>query len=91
PRISTRGAIVSVGAQTVPETNQRSLETVLRVKDGDSVIIGGLMRKGNSETVSKLPLLGDIPFLGALFSDTSRLQEDVEIVIMVTPRILKTE
>lgn len=91
PEISTRGAIVQVGPQTVPEKNIRTLETILRVPDGESVIIGGLMRKGDSETVSKLPLLGDIPLLGALFSTTQKLQDDVEIVIMVTPHILQAE
>ena len=91
PEISTRGAIVTVGAQTVPEKNIRTLETILRVPDGDSVIIGGLMRKGTSESVAKIPLLGDIPILGALFSTTNKLQDDVEIVIMVTPHILKIE
>lgn len=91
PDISTVGPIVAVQGQAIPVRNTRNLETILRVADGDSVIIGGLMRKGSSENVAKIPLLGDIPILGALFSDTSRLQEEVEIVIMVTPRILKTE
>ncbi|HEY9842849.1 MAG TPA: hypothetical protein V6D23_20450 [Candidatus Obscuribacterales bacterium] len=49
------------------------------------------MRKGTSESVAKIPLLGDIPILGALFSTTNKLQDDVEIVIMVTPHILKIE
>lgn len=91
PNISTRGEVVTVGGQTVPERNTRSLSTVLRVPDGDSVIIGGLMRKADTETRNRIPLLGDIPLLGALFSDTQRTQEDVEIVIMVTPRILQSK
>ncbi|MBF2052148.1 MAG: type II and III secretion system protein [Candidatus Sericytochromatia bacterium] len=91
PNISTRGEVVSVGGQTVPERNTRSLSTVLRVPDGDSVIIGGLMRKADTETRNRIPLLGDIPLLGALFSDTQKTQEDVEIVIMVTPRILQSK
>lgn len=90
PEISTRGAIVQVGSQTIPEKNLRTVETILAVPDGESVIIGGLMRKGDSESVSKLPLLGDIPILGALFSTTQKLQDDVEVVIMVTPHILQT-
>lgn len=91
PEISTRGSVVQVGAQTVPEKNIRTLETILAVPDGESVIIGGLMRKNDTENVSKLPLLGDIPVLGALFSTTQKTQEDVEIVIMVTPHILQTQ
>lgn len=91
PEISTRGEIVSVGAQAIPEQNRRLVATMLRVKDGESVIIGGLMRKSNTEVTSKIPLLGDIPILGGLFSSTSKAQDDVEILIMVTPRILATE
>lgn len=89
PSISTRGELVSVGGQTVPELNQRSVATILRVPNGETVIIGGLMRKADTKAVSKIPLLGDIPLLGSLFSTTRNSQEDVEIVIMVTPRILK--
>jgi len=91
PNISTRGEVISVGgAQAVPERNTRSLATVLSVPDGDSVIIGGLMRKSDTETRSRIPFLGDIPLLGALFSSTDKSQEDVEVVIMVTPRILQS-
>lgn len=89
PNISTRGNTVSVGTQSVPEQNTRNVETILRVKDGDSAVIGGLMRKIDNEQVSKIPLLGDIPILGSLFSTTSREKEDVEVVIIVTPRILE--
>lgn len=95
PDISTRGAVVTVltngQPQTIPEVNTRRVDTTLRVPDGESVIIGGLMRKSDTEQTSKIPLLGDIPILGALFSTTEKTQEEVEIVIMVTPRILKAE
>lgn len=90
PEISTRGELVSAGGQTIPEINNRKVDTILTVEDGESVVIGGLMRKTDTEVKNKIPLLGDIPFLGALFSDTVTSKEDVEILIMVTPRILKT-
>lgn len=91
PNLSTRGPIVTVGGQTIPELNRRTVETILSVADGDTVIIGGLMRKNSSENVDKIPLLGDIPVLGALFANTQKQQEEVEIVIMVTPHILNAE
>ncbi len=91
PTISTRGAAVNIGTQAVPEVNQRQVDTILRVPDGESVIIGGLMRMSETENVDKIPLLGDIPLLGALFSTREKSQEEVEIVIMVTPRILKAQ
>lgn len=90
PEISTRGELVTAGTQTVPEINNRKVDTILTVEDGESVVIGGLMRKADTEIKNKIPLLGDIPLLGALFSDTVTSKEDVEILIMVTPRILKS-
>ncbi len=90
PEISTRGELVSAGGQTIPEVNNRKVDTILTVEDGESVVIGGLMRKTDTEVKNKIPLLGDIPLLGALFSDTVTSKEDVEILIMVTPRILKS-
>lgn len=89
PEISTRGELVSVGSQTVPELNKRTVATILRVPNGETVIIGGLMRKSDTDVTSKIPLLGDIPLLGGLFSTTQKSKEDVEIIIMVTPRILQ--
>lgn len=91
PNISTRGNLVAVSGQAVPEINKRSIETTLRVKDGESVIIGGLMRKADTQDKSKIPLLGDIPFLGNLFSTSTSTSENVEVVIMVTPHILAAQ
>lgn len=91
PEISTSGASVNVGPQAVPIVNTRNVDTTLRVPDGETVIIGGLMRNSETENRDKIPLLGDIPLLGALFSTTEKSQTEVEIVIMVTPRILKAQ
>ncbi|MBC7337912.1 MAG: type II secretory pathway protein, partial [Clostridia bacterium] len=61
----------------------------LRVKDGQPIIIGGLITEEDIKNLFKVPLLGDIPFIGHLFrSETSsRMRE--EVVLIVTPRILK--
>jgi type II secretory pathway component HofQ len=91
PDISTRGQTVSVGGQTVPERGRRMVETTLRVRDGESAIIGGLMRTVTNEQQSKVPVLGDIPVLGSLFTNTRQEKEDVEVLIMLTPRIIKNE
>ncbi|PIQ24685.1 hypothetical protein COW36_23195 [bacterium (Candidatus Blackallbacteria) CG17_big_fil_post_rev_8_21_14_2_50_48_46] len=91
PDISTRGQTVTVGAQSVPEKGKRMVETTLRVRDGESAVIGGLMRTITNESKSKVPVLGDIPFLGGLFTNTKIEKEDVEVLIMITPRIIKNE
>lgn len=91
PDISTRGQNVSVGAQTIPEKGKRMIETTLRVRDGESAVIGGLMRTITNERQSKVPVLGDIPLLGNLFTNNLLEKEDVEVLIMITPRIMKSE
>jgi len=91
PDISTRGQTVSVGAQSIPEKGKRMIETTLRVRDGESAVIGGLMRTITNERQSKVPVLGDIPLLGNLFTNNTQEKEEVEVLIMITPRIMKSE
>jgi type IV pilus assembly protein PilQ len=91
PEISTRGQSVDVGIQAVPEKNTRKVETLLRVRDGESIVIGGLMRQSTNESRAKIPILGDIPLLGGLFSTTNSGQEEVELLIIVTPKIMKVD
>lgn len=89
PQISSRGKEVIVNRNPVPETLIRSLSTTMTLKSGESIVIGGLKRKNNSEASNRLPLLGDIPFLGTLFSSTSWSGAESELIIMVTPYILE--
>lgn len=71
----------------VPVVNDRNVQTTLRVKDGETVIIGGLFRKETSNSSSQIPILGDIPFLGTLFRQNSSTDNQSDIVIEVTPHI----
>lgn len=89
PTISTRGATINLSQGPAPEVNERRVNTTLRVKDGGSVIIGGLMRQSSTTGKNKIPILGDIPLLGALFSTSTSQEEEVELVIIVTPHIMK--
>jgi type IV pilus assembly protein PilQ len=60
------------------------------VDDGNTVIIGGFIRKREAKTVRGIPLLKDIPILGALFRETTKTVEDRELLIFITPTIIKT-
>jgi Flp pilus assembly secretin CpaC len=66
----------------------RQASTTVRLKDGNSVIIGGLLSEERTETVTKLPLLGSIPGLGYLFQHHNIVTQKKDLVIEVTPRIL---
>lgn len=81
----------SAGAQTViqlPVVDLRELSTTVKVKDGEVVIIGGLIKKEESLAENKTPLLGDIPILGNLFKSHDRTQRNTELVILIQPRII---
>ena len=61
----------------------------IRVRDGNTLILTGVLNTTDKETVKKFPILGDIPLIGQLFRNTASSKEKNELVIMVTPQILK--
>ncbi|EPN8550509.1 pilus (MSHA type) biogenesis protein MshL [Vibrio alginolyticus] len=63
----------------------RESDSVIRAKDGDVVVIGGLMKQQNRELVSKVPFLGDVPALGHLFRNVNNVTEKTELVILLKP------
>ncbi|MCO4322482.1 pilus (MSHA type) biogenesis protein MshL [Aliidiomarina quisquiliarum] len=69
-------------------SNIRESDTIIRARDGEVVIIGGLMQTGYSEDVSQVPLLGRVPFLGELFTNRRQLETKKELVIMLRPTIV---
>ena len=72
----------------VPSIDTRSVETQVLVRDGQTVVLGGIYETERRETVSKVPFLGDIPGVGALFRSKSNTSNKAELLIFVTPRIL---
>ncbi|MFK2878419.1 type IV pilus secretin PilQ [Rhodanobacter hydrolyticus] len=72
----------------VPEINTQSVNTSVLVDNGQTVVLGGIYEVDKSNTVTKVPGLGDIPVLGILFRTTSRNDSKAELLIFVTPRIL---
>lgn len=73
-----------------PTTTKRKVKTVVRIKDNQTVVLGGLMRDRVSEGVAKVPFLGDIPLLGALFRTKNRTVEKRNLLIFMTPHIVMT-
>lgn len=87
PEISARSGGVTVNGNEVPIIDSRSVETTMRVKDGESIIIGGLSRVDETNTVNKLPILGDIPIIGNFFRHTTTSKIKNEIILLVTPKV----
>ena len=69
---------------------RRNLElSNIRIKDGETLVLGGLIQEEERKTVAKLPLLGDIPVIGSIFRSTTTTNTKNELVIMITPHIIK--
>jgi MSHA biogenesis protein MshL len=76
------------GLVSEPILNTRSAEAIVRVADGQAAVIGGLRGSRRTEDLAKVPLLGDIPLLGALFRSTTQTRAQTELVIVLFPRVL---
>jgi type IV pilus assembly protein PilQ len=81
--------VVGTGATGLPVVSKRAVSTKIRVKDGETIVIGGLLQKSETTNRRKVPLLGDIPILGYLFSRTDKKVDEIETVVFITPHILK--
>jgi type II secretory pathway component GspD/PulD (secretin) len=101
PRISETGEIVVKiepevsdaveGSTGLPIVNRRKVATTVRVKDGETIVIGGLNLKSQYESKTKVPVLGDLPILGIFFSNTKNVSTETEVLIFITPTIIPSE
>jgi general secretion pathway protein D len=82
----TVGADKSTSVVTI---GTRNLETVLSLKDGETSVIGGLIQNSTNNDKSKVYLLGDIPLIGSLFTNTNSSKDKTELVLAITPRLVR--
>ncbi len=68
---------------------KRSIKTVINVNDGDTAVLGGLMKEQDKETIVKVPLLGDIPILGWLFKSKSIAKDKVNMIVFLSPKVIR--
>lgn len=74
-----------------PDTTEKKLSTVAKVKSGDTIILGGLIENFTGLSNTKVPLLGDLPILGHAFKSTKNVSRSSELVFVITPRIIGAE
>ena len=90
PEVSSVAAIVTgPGGQQAPRLATRSASTLLSVKDGQPIVLGGLISREDRESVVKIPLLGDIPIIGELFRFRNTDRRESEVIFLITPQITK--
>jgi type IV pilus assembly protein PilQ len=73
----------------VPSIDTRNIQTQVLVKDGQTVVLGGIMETERRDNVKKVPLLGDVPVIGNLFKSTNKINNRDELLIFITPKILR--
>ena len=88
--VSNLGEEVSVGpGQTAVTIGTRTITSVIRLKSGESSLLAGLIRRDQGEVVTKTPLLSDIPFLGRLFTNVEKTDRRTDLVLTLTPSIIR--
>ncbi len=73
----------------IPSINSKEVSTTILVDNGGTVVIGGIYTQELVDTLAKVPLLGDIPFLGWLFKNDAKKDTKDELLVFITPKILK--
>ena len=98
PRISAGGIVTmdlaievssAIGAALTPTINRSYVETSLIVRDGQTVAIAGVISDSLNQSRSRVPLLGDIPILGALFGQTTKDRRRAELIVFITPHVIR--
>lgn len=91
PRVVQARTGGTFGDQTFKDPEERGTKSILRVKDGDTVVIGGLLRTDVQETNTHVPFLGRIPVIGAAFRHKDKSESQRELIIFITPHIVEDE
>lgn len=89
PSVSTIANYSQTAAGPMPILSTRNLETTVQLHDGQTLALAGLLQDNMRETVRKIPFLGDIPILGTLFRSTGYTQEKTDLLVAVTPHLVK--
>jgi type IV pilus assembly protein PilQ len=89
PTVSSIGSTVNTGDGEISLLQSRTLNSgEIRLRDGQTLILSGIIQESDRTSVSKVPILGDIPILGALFRSTNKTNQRQEVVVLLTPQIL---
>lgn len=87
-QLSSSGA-VTVNNTTIPALTTRRSETTVELGSGESMVIGGLLQNSHNNSITKTPGLGDVPILGALFRSNAFQRNETELVIVITPYLVR--
>ncbi len=87
---ASEGSFTGEGGFTYRNPETRTAKCLVKVRDGDTVVVGGLIRKDKSEVINKVPILGDIPIIGLLFRHRYKSKDlERELLVFITPHIIR--
>jgi type II secretory pathway component GspD/PulD (secretin) len=82
---------VTIATSNVPVVDTRKVNTIALIRDGQTVVLGGMRKKDVSKQINKIPLLGDLPLVGGLFRFEGEDTAVTELIVFITPRIIRQE
>ena len=88
-QVNKDNALMEESVRGVPPIETKSVKSDVLIENGGTVVIGGIYLEEEHNSVTKVPLLGDIPFVGALFRTTNRSTDQRELLVFITPRIVE--
>jgi general secretion pathway protein D len=104
PRVNSNGMVIldilqivsvaketQTGVTTSPTINKEEIESTIAVKDGETLALGGLIQSTNQNNKSGIPFLHEVPLIGPLFGSTDNKDNRQELVVLLTPRVVKTK
>jgi general secretion pathway protein D len=104
PRVNANGMVImeisQIVSNVVPQTtgvtttatiNKKEIESSVAVQDGETIVLGGLIDNSNTNNQNGIPYLQEIPWIGALFGATTRKNDRNELVVLITPRVVKSK
>lgn len=89
PRVSdSSGFVTGPNGEEAPIISQQTLSTARRVANGETIVVGGFIKKNDTSGGTKVPILGDLPIIGGLFRSSSNTKQDTETLIFITPTVI---
>lgn len=88
--IRTTDVSATVQNNPYPLINRRTVSTTVSVRDSETIVIGGLVQRQTVDRIAKIPVLGDIPYAGRMFQTVEQLEQDAEVVIFISPRLVES-
>ena len=85
------GERIALASGNIPTIDKKELSTLILVDNGDTAVLGGVYEQVTRTDVRKVPFLGDLPFVGNIFKSTVKQDDKTELLIFITPRIIKDQ